>query len=93
MHNPESVPENETHKLFLDFEILTDHLISARRLDLEIVNKKKKKMETYQIVDFIVLDDHGVKLKGNEKRDKYLNLARELKKKNATQKWQWYQLY
>ena len=45
MHNPESVMENETHKLLWDFEIKTDHLISARRPDLKIVNKKRKKKE------------------------------------------------
>ena len=37
MHNPESVQENETNKL-RDFEIQTDHLISARRPDEVIVN-------------------------------------------------------
>ena len=31
MHNLEPVLENETHKVFWDFEIQTDHLISARR--------------------------------------------------------------
>ena len=41
-HCPESVRENETYKLFCDFERQTDHLISARRLDLVIVKKKKK---------------------------------------------------
>ena len=41
MHNSESVIENETHKFPRDFEIQTDHLISARRPDLMIVNKKK----------------------------------------------------
>ena len=43
MHKPESAPENETHKLIGDFEIQTNHLISSRRLNLEIVNQKKKK--------------------------------------------------
>ena len=43
MHKPESVLENETHKIFWDFEIKTDHLISARWQDLVIVDKKKKK--------------------------------------------------
>ena len=38
-------------------------------------NKKKCK-----IVDFDVLADHRIKLKQCEKRDKYLDLARELKK-------------
>ena len=43
MHNPESILENQTHKILRDFEIQTDHLISARRPDLLIVKKKKKK--------------------------------------------------
>ena len=43
MHNPESVPENVTHKLLWNFEIQTDNLISVRRPDLVIINKKKKK--------------------------------------------------
>ena len=42
MHDPESVQENETNKFFWDFEIQTDHLISARRPDLVIINKNKK---------------------------------------------------
>ena len=37
--------ENDTHKLLWDCEIPTDHQISARQLDLVIVNKKKKKKE------------------------------------------------
>ena len=42
MHNPAPVLENDTHKLLWDFDIHTDHLISTRRLDLLIINKKKK---------------------------------------------------
>ena len=34
-------------------------------------------------MDFIGQADHRVKLKESEKRDKYLNLARELKKKQT----------
>ena len=41
MHNPAPVLENDTHKLLCDFHIQTDHLISARRPDLIIINKKK----------------------------------------------------
>ena len=47
MPNPAAVLENDTHKLLRDFDIHTDHLISARRPDL-IVIKKKKKKETLQ---------------------------------------------
>ena len=55
----------------------TDHLISARWSDLIIINKKKR---ICRIVDFTVPADHRVKLSEVEKRDKYLDLARELKK-------------
>ena len=76
MHNAESVLANETHKLLWDFDIQTDHLISARQPD----NHNNKKKRTGKIGDFTVLADHRVKLKENEKKDKYLDLARELKK-------------
>ena len=42
MHNPAPVLENDTHKLLLDFNIQTDHLILARRPDLMIINKKRE---------------------------------------------------
>ena len=41
MHNPAPIRENDTHKLLWDFDIQTDHLISARRPDLAIINKKE----------------------------------------------------
>ena len=77
MHNPEPVLENNTHRLLWDFDILTDHLIPARRPDLIIINKKKR---TCKIVDFAVPSDHRIKPKECEKKDKYFDLARELKK-------------
>ena len=52
----------------LDVEIQTNLSISARRPDLIIINKKKKRICRKE-------------LKESEKRDKYLDLARELKKK------------
>ena len=52
-----------------------DDLISARRPDLRVVNKKKT---TGRIVYFAVLADHWVKLKKSENSNKYLELAREL---------------
>ena len=42
--------------------------------------QKKKKKEICKIVDFAVPADLRIKLKECEKRDKYLDLARELKK-------------
>ena len=43
IHKLAAVLENDTHKLLWDFDIQTDHLISARRPDLIIIKKKKKK--------------------------------------------------
>ena len=60
MHNPTPVLENNTHKLLLDFDIYTDHLIPARRPDLIIINKKK---QTAKIVDFALPADHRIKLR------------------------------
>ena len=77
MHNPAPVLENDTHKLLWDFDIHTDHLISARRPVLIIINKKRR---TCKIVDFTVPADHRIKLKEYEKKDKYLDLARKFKK-------------
>ena len=37
-------------------------------------------MRIYKIVNFAVLADHRINLKESEKKDKYLDLARELKK-------------
>ena len=76
MHNPESVQENEMHKFLWDFEIQTDHLISARQPDLVIVNKKKR---TGRIDDLVSPADHRVKMKESKERDKFLDLAIELK--------------
>ena len=42
-NNNKSAQENETYKILWGLEIKTDHLISARRPDLVIVNKQKKK--------------------------------------------------
>ena len=58
-HNPESLLENETHKLQWDFEIQTNHLISARRSNLIIINKKER---TCWIVNFAVPGYHRIKL-------------------------------
>ena len=74
MHNPAHILEYVTHKLLWDFDIHTDHLFSARRADLIIINKKRR---TCEIVDCAIPADHRIKLKECEKKDKYLDLARE----------------
>ena len=55
MHNPAAVLENDTHKLLWDFDIQTDHLISARRPDLIEINKKKKKKKKRELAKLSTL--------------------------------------
>ena len=42
---PRIRPENKTHNLLWDFEIQKDRLISVRRLNLAMVNKKSEPVE------------------------------------------------
>ena len=52
-HNPAPVLEYNTHKFLWDFDIHTDYLISARRPDLIIINKKKKKREIAKLLTWL----------------------------------------
>ena len=61
-----SVMEYKTHKLLWDFDIETDHLISARQPDLIFTTRTTKR--NCRIVNFAVLADHRVKLKERERR-------------------------
>ena len=79
IHKPKPVFENETQKLLRDFVIQTDDLTLDRRPGLELVNKK----ENLSNRGFCCPADHWVKwvkFKENEKRDKYFDFARKLKK-------------
>ena len=80
MYNQKSVLENDTHIPLRDFEIKTDHLISARGADLIIIYKKER---TCRIVDFTVPVDHRVEIKEWEKRNKYLDLCKGIEKKSG----------
>ena len=77
MHKVKSVLENEMHKIHSDFEIQTDLLIPVKRRKLMIINQKKR---TCRIMDFAIPADHRVKIKESKMRDKYIGLARELRK-------------
>ena len=72
MHNPAPVLENDLHKLLWDFNIQTDHLIPARRPDL--LREKKENLQNCRLCC------PSINLQESEKKDKYLDLARELKK-------------
>ena len=76
MKNPVSVLENDTHKLLWDFGTQTDHLILARRPDLIIINKKKENLQNCGLC-YPSWPQNKIE---SEKKDKYLDLARELKK-------------
>ena len=82
MQSLESILENKTHKILWEPDLLTDHLISARRLDQLIINKKGEVPWT--------LCPHRPQssMMENEVRDNYLDLTRELKN-NWRWKWRW----
>ena len=77
MHKVEFVLDSETSKIHWDFEIQTNHPNPVKRADLVLIYKKKR---SSQLVDFIVPVDHGVRIKERENLEKYLDLARKLKK-------------
>ena len=75
VHNPIFDLVKDTQKLQWIFDIQTDHMISTRRLDLILIKKR-----TNKIGDFAVPANQRIKLKESEMKDKFLDLARELKK-------------
>ena len=77
MHNPAPVLENDSHKLLWDFNIRNGSPNPGQETRL---NNNQQKKRTCKIVDFAVPADHRIKQKECEKKDKYLDLARELKK-------------
>ena len=78
MDNPKCVLKNETHKLFWDFEIQTDHLVSARQPDLVIVKKKKK--ENLPNIECCCL---GRSRSGNIRKRRETSIKTLLKKKKV----------
>ena len=78
MHNPAPVLENDTHKLPMGLR----HTHGSPNLGQKIGpnNDQQKKKRTCKIFDFAIPADHRIKLKECEKKDKYLDLDRELKK-------------
>ena len=76
-YEPETVVENENSKILWDMNIQTDHVIEARRPDMVVIDKAKNHC---QIIDFAVPYDSRVEQKELEKKEKYQDLARELKK-------------
>ena len=65
-NNQDSVQENDSHKFLWNIELQTDHLITARRPDLIIINKSKR---TCRIVNFPDPAHHILKLKECKERN------------------------
>ena len=85
MYNLEYVLENETQSSlgFWDINGSPNDGQTTRPCD------GQPQKRTSRIVDFAVPADHKVKLKENEKGDKYIDLARELKKIMQHERWRW----
>ena len=74
MLNQAPVLENDTHKLLWDF------IIQSPNLGQKTKHNNSQQKEQKKIIDFAVPADHRIKPKESEKKNKYLNLARHLKK-------------
>ena len=55
-HNPETDAENKTHNLLWDVEIETDHLISARRLDIVKIKEKRELTELWNLLSQLIIE-------------------------------------
>ena len=75
MEQPRICPGELDAQTSLDFWD-TNRSLNLSQTTRPICNKKK----TDRIVDFTVPYDHRIKLKEGEKKDKYLDLSRELTK-------------
>ena len=79
--------ENEIHRIRWNFEIQTDHLIPARRLDVVLIThthththtQKKERRKNSPNKGLCLPADGRVKIKWHEKNFEYLDLASELK--------------
>ena len=76
-HQPETVLENNDYKLLWDYNIQTDHQISATRPDLVVISKQE---QACRVIDIAVPEDTVAKAKEEEKLEKYQDLAREIQK-------------
>ena len=74
MHKPKFVQEKETKNSRGFWEKRkTDHPFSVERPDLVLVNINKKNC---QLMNFVVIADHKVKLEESKKLDKCLDLTK-----------------
>ena len=71
MHKHEFIKECEEKILW--------YFSNQRISDLMLIKKKKKRERNYSLLNFVVPTDLS-KIKESEKRDKYLDLARKLRK-------------
>ena len=70
-HSPASVAENDSIKILWDFNVFVDHLISVRRPDIVIINKKAA---TMSLIDIAVPAEKHISAKKEQKIKKYQDL-------------------
>lgn len=67
-YTPETVIENDTHKLYYDRTILTDKTIHFNRPDISLIDKKN---QTAMIIDIAIPNTHNLRNTISEKLSKY----------------------
>ena len=74
-HQPEAVMDSSDYRLLYDFNIFTDHRITARRPDIVLIDKQQR---LTRLIDIACVMDRNVVEKHREKIEKYLHLSVEL---------------
>ena len=76
-HSPVSVVENECVKILWDFNVYVDHMISARRPDIIVIDKAAL---VVKLIDVSIPADKNISTKEEEKISKYQDLRIELER-------------
>ena len=76
-HKPVSIVENDSVKILWDFNIFVDHIISARRPDIVVIDKCASLIT---LIDISFPADKHISAKEEEKLSKYQDLRIELER-------------
>ena len=76
-HSPCSVVENNSIKILWDFNIFADHVISARRMDIIVIEKV---FSVVTLINVSIPTDKHLTVKVEEKLSKYQDLRIELER-------------
>ena len=76
-YDPESIVETERYRIYWDRTVRTDREAIHNRPDIIVLDKQEK---TAQLIDVAIPGTHNVKSTYEEKKRKYVELSKEIRK-------------